>query len=79
VPLRYLVGQLHGDALAKGVEMAHQLGQGASRAHGRGFGAGGLQQGEDFKLLGVGQSLAVAHHRLPRGGLVGGMIDQHNR
>jgi hypothetical protein len=37
-----VVGQLHGDALPKGVEMAHQVGQGAGGAHGRVLGAGGL-------------------------------------
>jgi hypothetical protein len=37
-----LVGQLTGDALSQGVEMTHQLGQGAGGAHGRALGAGGF-------------------------------------
>jgi hypothetical protein len=49
-----LVGQLHGDAEPKGVEMTHQLGQGAGGANGRVLGAGGFKQGENLKLLGVG-------------------------
>jgi hypothetical protein len=48
-----LVGQLTGDALAQGVEMAHQLGQGTGSPHGRTLGAGGRKQAENLKLLGV--------------------------
>ena len=72
--------QLGGDTLAQRVEMAHQLGQGASGAHRRGLGAGRLEQGENLKLLGVVQSLGVAHqYLLPLVACVAGMIDQAAR
>jgi hypothetical protein len=38
----------------KGVEMTHQVGEGAGGPHGRVLGAGGFKQGENLKLLGVG-------------------------
>ena len=60
-----LVRQLKGNAFPQSVEMAHQLGQGARGAHGRGVGTGGFYQAKYLKLLGVVQSLGVAHHRLP--------------
>jgi hypothetical protein len=49
-----LVGQLHGDASPKGVEMTHQVGEGAGGPHGRVLGAGGFKQGENLKLLDLG-------------------------
>ena len=54
-------GQLGGNALAQGVEMAHQLRQGASGAHPRGLAAGRLKQGKNLKLLGVVQSLGSTY------------------
>jgi hypothetical protein len=39
-----LVGQLKGNAFPQGVEMVHQLGQGAGGAHGRGVGTGAFEQ-----------------------------------
>jgi len=60
-----LVGQLKGNALPQGVEIAHQLCQGTGGAHGRGVGTGGIDQAKYLKLLGVVQSLRVAHQRLP--------------
>jgi hypothetical protein len=60
-----LVRQLEGNAFPQGVEMVHQLGQGAGGAHGRGVGTGGFEQAKYLKLLVVVQSLGVTHHRLP--------------
>jgi hypothetical protein len=60
-----LVGQLTGDALTQDVEVTHQLGQGAGGTHGRMLGAGGLQQAENLKLLGVAQPLGFTVHRFP--------------
>ena len=57
-----LVGQLKGNALPQGVEIAHQLRQGTGGAHGRGVGTGAIEQAKYLKLLGVVQSLGVAHH-----------------
>jgi DNA-binding CsgD family transcriptional regulator len=42
-----------GQCVPQGVEMAHQLGQGAGGAHGRGVGTGGFEQAKYLKLLGV--------------------------
>ena len=50
-----VVGQLKGNAFPQGVDMAHQLGQGAGGAHGRGIGTGGFEQAKYLKLLGVVQ------------------------
>lgn len=71
-----LVGQFGGDALAKGVEVTHQLGHRAGGAHSGVFGVDGFEQPENLKLLVVAQSLALAHHRLRFWACLGGMIDQ---
>jgi hypothetical protein len=60
-----LVRQLPGDALAQDVKVTHQLGQSPGGTHGRVLSASGFEQGENFKLLGVGQPLGFADHHFP--------------